>query len=97
MLQMITSRLAVKGLRLIDERCEPMLDPSSLENRVARMLAPYQEYLEQDVSFDDSAARSLLCPAGITCSKLDEKRIDQLVDIALSVTAKSNHCALAGL
>jgi thioester reductase-like protein len=89
MLQMITSRLGVNGLRLIDERYEPMLGASSLENRVARMLAPYREYLEQDVSFDDSAARSLLGPAGITCSRLDEKTIDDLIAIALSQTCQS--------
>jgi hypothetical protein len=89
MLQMITSRLGVNGLRLIDERYEPMLGASSLENRVARMLAPYREYLEQDVSFDDSAAGSLLGPAGITCSRLDEKTIDDLIAIALSQTCQS--------
>jgi thioester reductase-like protein len=88
MLQMITSRLGANGLRLIDERCEPMLDPSPLESRMARMLSPYREYLEQDVSFDDSAARSLLGPAGITCSRLDEKTIDDLVAMALSQTCQ---------
>ena len=84
MLQMITSRVGGNGLRLIDERREPMLGASSLENRVARMLSPYREYLEQDVSFDDSAARSLLGPAGITCSRLDEKTIDDFVAMAWS-------------
>jgi nucleoside-diphosphate-sugar epimerase len=88
MLQMITSRLGVNGLRLIDERCEPMLDPSSLENRVACMLAPYREYLEQDVRFDDSAARSLLGPAGITCSRLGEKTINDFIAMALSQTCQ---------
>ena len=84
MLQMITSRVGGNGLRLIDERREPMLGASSLENRVARMLSPYREYLEQDVSFDDSVARSMLGPAGITCSRLDEKTIDDFVAMALS-------------
>ena len=88
MLQMITSRVGGNGLRLIDERREPMLGASSLENRVARMLSPYREYLEQDVSFDDSAARSLLGPAGITCSRLDEKTIDDFVAMALSQTCQ---------
>jgi nucleoside-diphosphate-sugar epimerase len=100
MLQMITSRLGVNGLRLIDERCEPMLDPSSLENRVACMLAPYREYLEQDVRFDDSAARSLLGPAGITCSRLGEKTINDFIAMALSQTCQrvptqSRHQALS--
>jgi nucleoside-diphosphate-sugar epimerase len=86
MLQMITSRLGVNGLRLIDESCEPMRDGSLLENRLARMLAPYREYLEQDVSFDDSGARSLLGTAGICCSRLDEKTIDDFIAMALSQT-----------
>jgi hypothetical protein len=43
MSQMITRRFGIKGLRLIDHRCEAMVDPSFLENRVARMLAPYRE------------------------------------------------------
>jgi len=89
MLQMITARLGVKGLRLIDERCEPMLDPSSLENRVARMLAPYREYLEQDVSFDDRAARSLLNPVGVSCSRFDQRTIDHLIAMALSEPGES--------
>jgi len=88
MLQMITSRFGVKGLRLIDGRCEPMLDPSQLESRVARMLAPYREYLEQDVSFDDAAARSLLKPVGVSCSRFDQRTIDYLIAMALSEPGK---------
>ena len=84
MLQMITSRLGVKGLRVIDERCEPLVSPSSPEIRVARMLAPYREYLAQDVSFDDIAAQSLLKPVGVSCPRLDEKTVDHLIGIALS-------------
>jgi nucleoside-diphosphate-sugar epimerase len=87
-LQMIASRLAVNGLRVIDERCEPMCDPSSLENRVARMLAPYREYLEQDVSFDDSAARSLLKPIGVSCPRLDQASVNELVHLAFSECAE---------
>jgi nucleoside-diphosphate-sugar epimerase len=87
-LQMITSRLGVNGLRLIDERYEPMLDASSLENRVARMLAPYREYLEQDVSFDDSAARSLLKPIGVSCPRLDQASVNELVHMAFSERAE---------
>ena len=91
MLQMITSRLGANGLRLIDERCEPILGASALENRVTRMLAPYRQYLEQDVSFDDSAARSLLCPAGIICSRLDEKTIDNFIAMALFKPTRGIH------
>jgi 2-alkyl-3-oxoalkanoate reductase len=94
MLQMITARLGVKGLRLIDERREPLLDPSPLESRVARMFAPYREYLQQDVSFDDRAARSLLKPVGVTCSRLDGKHIDRLIGRALSELAGSMDAGL---
>ena len=89
MLHMIAARLGVKGLRLIDQRCERMLDPSPLENRVARMLAPYREYLEQDVSFDDRAARSLLKSVGVSCSRFDHRTIDYLIAMALSEPGRS--------
>jgi thioester reductase-like protein len=69
-LQMITSRLDVAGLRLIDARSEPLVHPSPLERKVNRILAPYHEYLEQDVSFDDTAAR-LLKPLGVSCLRID--------------------------
>lgn len=89
MLQMITRRFGIKGLRLIDQRFEAMVDPSFLENRVARMLAPYREYLEQDVSFDDSAAQAILKPLGMFCPKLDEIAMNQLIQTALSSSAQS--------
>jgi nucleoside-diphosphate-sugar epimerase len=102
MLQMITSRLGVKGLRLIDERCELMFNPSVLESKIARMLTPYRQYLDQDVSFDDTASRSLLKPVGISCPRLDEKAMDHLIDVALSERAQHtpeelDHKASAGI
>ena len=39
-LQMITSRLGVAGLRLIDARCEPLVHPSPLERKVNRISRP---------------------------------------------------------
>jgi len=89
MLQMITRRFGIKGLRLIDHRFEALIDPSFLENRVARMLAPYREYLEQDVSFDDSATQAILKPLRMLCPKLDEIAMNQLIQTALSSSAQS--------
>ena len=67
---MIISRPDVAGLRLIDARSEPLVHPSPLERKVNRILTPYHEYLEQDVSFDDTAAR-LLKPLGVSCLRID--------------------------
>jgi len=89
MLQMITRRFGIKGLRLIDHRFEALIDPSFLENRVARMLAPYREYLEQDVSFDDSGTQAILKPLRMLCPKLDEIAMNQLIQTALSSSAQS--------
>jgi nucleoside-diphosphate-sugar epimerase len=86
-LQMITSRLGVAGLRLIDARCEPLVRTSSLENKVNRMLAPYRDYLEQDVRFDDTAARSALKPFGISCPVIDQSMVNRLIDMALAKPA----------
>jgi len=83
-------------LRLIDERSEAMTGASSLENRVARMLAPYREYLEQDVSFDDSAARSLLKPIGVSCPRLDQTNVNELVHMAFSECAEGMYYKVNG-
>ena len=48
------------------------------------MLVAYRDYLGQDVSLDDTAARSLLNPIGVSCLRLDEKTIDVLIAVALS-------------
>ena len=87
-LQMITSRFGVTGLRLIDAHCEPLEHPSSLEKKVNRMLAPYYNYLVQDIRFNDTAALSLLKPSGITCPTIDQGIIDRCIAIALSTPAR---------
>jgi nucleoside-diphosphate-sugar epimerase len=83
-LQMITSRFGVTGLRLIDAQCEPLEHLSPLEKKVNRMLAAYYDYLVQDIRFNDSAAVSLLKPLGITCPKIDQVMMNRFIDIALA-------------
>ncbi len=85
MLAMIAGHLGARGLRLVDARTGPVRDRSPLERRVARLLAPYREYLEQDVRFDDSAARAVLDGCGLARPALDVAAVARLVDEALGV------------
>jgi nucleoside-diphosphate-sugar epimerase len=81
-LQMITSRFGVTGLRLIDAQSESLEHPSPLEKKVNRMLAPYCDYLVQDIRFNDTAALSLLKRLGITCPKINQLMMNRFIDIA---------------
>jgi len=87
-LQMITSRLGVTGLKLIDAQCEPLERPSALEKKVNRMLAPYYDYLVQDIRFDDTAALFLLKPLDIVCPTIDQGIMDRFIDNALANPAR---------
>jgi thioester reductase-like protein len=84
MLEMITARLGVRGLVLVDHRDGPLVEASALERRVARMLAAYREYLEQDVHFDDTGARRLLADRGVAPPRLSPDTVQRLVDLALA-------------
>jgi nucleoside-diphosphate-sugar epimerase len=83
-LRHIAGRFGLRGVTLIDPRVEPLDGPTPLERTIERMLAGYQEYLEQDVRFDDRNARRLLDPAGLGRPTLSSEAIDQLIDQALS-------------
>jgi hypothetical protein len=83
MLAMITARLGVRGLRLVEAGANGLPDASALERRVARMLAPYREYLEQDVRFDDRGARALLDGCGLARPTLGGTAVDRLIALAL--------------
>lgn len=81
MLAMITERLGVAGLRVVEG---PLLDASPMESRLARMMAPYRPYLDQDVTFDDSTARVLLDACGVPRATLDAAAVHRLIDMAVS-------------
>src|SRR5437660_199046 len=83
MLALLVERLGVSGLRLLDARSEPLVDPSPLERRVARMLGPYRAYLGQDVRFDDTAAAAALTRVGVPSATLTAGDVRRLVDLAL--------------
>jgi len=83
MLALLVEHLGVSGLRLLDPRSEPILDPSPLERRVSRMLDPYRAYLGQDVRFDDTAAAAVLTRIGVPAPTLTAGDVRRLVDLAL--------------
>ena len=83
-LRMITERVGVRGVSLVDARREPLEDLSSFERAVARTLEPYRSYLIQDVRFDDATAARLLGRCGIARPTLSTDALYRLVDQALA-------------
>jgi thioester reductase-like protein len=83
-LTMITRRLGLAGLTVIDALDEPLEAPSSLERLVARMLERYHAYLRLDVEFDDRDARRLLDACGIAAPRLSGDVVGGLIDQALA-------------
>lgn len=63
-------------------RAGSLSKPSALEARVARMLAPYRDYLEQNVRFDDTLARAVLDRCGVPRPVLDAQAVERLVELA---------------
>jgi len=83
MLTMITEHLGARGLSVVDFRAE-LANPSPLERRTVRLLAPYWEYLTQDVRFDDATARRFLDRCGIPRPRLSPPEVHRLIDLALT-------------
>jgi hypothetical protein len=70
----------------VDASEHDLADASSLERRVARMLAPYRDYLTQDVRFDDRRARALLDACGVPRPVLDDAALERLIGLAVGTT-----------
>jgi hypothetical protein len=83
-LTMITRRLGLAGLTVIDALAEPLEAPSSLERLVARMLERYHAYLRLDVEFDDRDARRVLDACGVAAPRLSGDVVSRLIDQALA-------------
>jgi thioester reductase-like protein len=83
-LAMITQRIGLRGLTLVDTRGRGLENPSPLERRVARLLAGYSEYLEQDLRFDDATARRLLTGCGVRRPTLSADLVQHFIDLALA-------------
>ncbi|MFQ5989419.1 MAG: SDR family oxidoreductase [Candidatus Methylomirabilales bacterium] len=82
MLTMITKRLGLRGLLLVDSLGAEISSP--LERTVARMLSRYLGYLQQDVRFDDATTRRLLDRCGLPGPNLSAEAVNHLIDCALS-------------
>jgi thioester reductase-like protein len=85
MAAMIMARLGLTGLSVVDSRCVEISNASPLERKVARMIAGYREYLEQDVRFDDATARRLLDRCGVPPPLLSTAVVHRLIGHALGV------------
>jgi thioester reductase-like protein len=83
MLRMITGRLGVGGVSLLDARTGALADPSPFERRVSRMLEAYRPYLIQDVTFDDGNVARLLERCAVRRPRLSREAVHQLIDLAL--------------
>jgi nucleoside-diphosphate-sugar epimerase len=79
-LDMLTRHLGVCGAQVVEEMA--LSNPSPLEAKLARMLAPYRKYLTQDVLFDDTCARKSLDGSGILAPRIDTAEIARLVCLA---------------
>lgn len=84
MLALITERLGVRGLRLVEDGAAPLRDLSRLERAVARVVGGYRDYLDQDVHFDDATARRLLRQAGQPPPSLDARAVHRFIDLAVA-------------
>jgi len=81
MLEMMSARLDLHNLHLMNAT-EELRNPSPLEMRVARLLSPYRDYLQQDVQFDDSAARRLLGRHRIEPPVIDDRELERFLKLA---------------
>jgi hypothetical protein len=83
MLAALSRVIGLDGARLADVRRVPD-DLSPLERRLVHLLAPYTEYLAQDLRLDDRRARAVLDDVGIPPATLDAAAIERLVKLALA-------------
>jgi 2-alkyl-3-oxoalkanoate reductase len=82
MLARIADYFGLPKLAVVDARRTSLENPSSLERRVARMVAAYREYFLQDVHFDDRVARELLDRLGLPRPTLFAQDIHRMIDQA---------------
>ena len=89
MLEMMSARLDLHNLYLVNAT-ERLANRSPLEIRVARMLSPYRDYLQQDVQFDDSTARRLLGRHRVEPPVIDDRELERFFKRVF--LSKAAHC-----
>jgi thioester reductase-like protein len=87
-LAMIADRVGLRGLTLVGTGGAGLAHASPLERQVARLLARYREYLEQDLHFDDATTRRLLTRCGVRRPTLSDTAVQRLIDLALAGSAR---------
>ena len=80
MLGMISEQLGLRRVCLLG-LAEKLSDPSPLESRIAKMLTPYRNYLQQDVRFDCANARRLLGARGVSMPVIDSREVNRLIQL----------------
>jgi thioester reductase-like protein len=83
MLAMIADYFGLPGLSIIDTTRTSLARPSAIERKIARMQAPYREYMTQNLQFDDHIARSLLDPLGLPRPTLHPEEVHRIIGQAL--------------
>jgi thioester reductase-like protein len=83
MLATIANYFGLPGLSIIDTGHTSLAKPSAIERKIARMQAPYREYMTQHLHFDDRVARSLLDRLGLPRPTLFPEEVHRLIDQAL--------------
>ena len=78
MLQMIGDCLRLRNLHLLGPE-QSLSNPSPLELRLAKLMLPYREYMEQDVQFDCLEARHLLKAQNVEPPVIDSREVDRLM------------------
>jgi thioester reductase-like protein len=81
MLQLISDCLRLPNLRLFGPD-ENLSNPSPLELRLATLMLPYREYLEQDVQFDCREAHRLLKDQNVEPPVIDSRQVERLMALA---------------
>jgi thioester reductase-like protein len=87
MLAMIAAYFGLPGLAIVDACRTPLVQPSPLERKVARLQSPYREYFTQALRFDDRVARGLLDRLGLPRPTLRVPEVHRLIEQALSCPA----------
>jgi thioester reductase-like protein len=95
-LRLITRRLGVQGVTLVDAQSGPLVDPSPIERAVARMVEPYRAYLTQDVRFDDTTAARLLARCGVARPRLSSNAVHRLVEHARLTEVPGREVVMGG-
>jgi len=85
LLEYTQRRYPIRGLSLAEGEAFAVEPRNSLERLIHKHLALYQEYMKDRRRFDDTRAREILDPAGLTCPDFTFESFRRCMDFAQSV------------